>query len=162
MTEADLDEVLALQGAGYPASLHDSAAAFRSRMTLAPDLNLTARRNGALAGYLVSHPWRRGAPPPVDAVLGEAPEGADACWYVHDLSVAADQRGTGVTAALLASGAAAARTRGLGHSELIAVAGAEGFWAKQGWRRVEPLDPDLAAKVAGYGALAVFMAKAPL
>lgn len=160
MEPADLEEVLALQAAGYPPELHDAAPAFLSRMALAPDLNLVARRAGVLAGYLVSHPWRAGAPPPVDAVLPS--NGPSECWYVHDLSVDRAWRGTGVTRALLDQGAAAARVLGLAHAELVAVAGAAPFWEKQGWRATAILAPDLAAKVAGYGPAATFMIKAPI
>ena len=52
MAPQDLAAVLALQAHGYPPALHDSDDAFLSRMALAAELNLTAWREGELAGYL--------------------------------------------------------------------------------------------------------------
>jgi GNAT superfamily N-acetyltransferase len=160
MAPQDLPAVLALQATGYPPALHDSADAFLSRMALAAELNLTAWREGELAGYLVSHPWAAGSPPPVDAVLDPATP-AD-CWYVHDLSVAQAARGLGLGKILLAAGREAAMARRLTRSELIAVDGAAPFWRRQGWAAPAAIAPDLALKVAGYGPSAVFMTREDL
>ncbi len=155
MTPQDLDDVLALQAQGYPAALHDSADAFLSRMDLAPRLNLVAHQGDYLRGYLFSHPWRAGSPPPVDAVLpASAPQD---CWYVHDLSVAEAARGLGLARRLLIAGRDAASDLGLSRAELIAVEGAAPFWRRQGWSLPAIISQDLAAKVAGYGPSAVFM-----
>ena len=160
MAPEDLPAVLTLQAQGYPAALHDSAGAFLSRMSLSAELNLTAWREGELAGYLVSHPWGAGSPPPVDAVL--APATPANCWYVHDLSVAQAARGLGVGRILLSAGRGAAMARGLTRSELIAVEGAAPFWRRQGWTAPATIAPDLALKVAGYGPAAVFMTREDL
>jgi GNAT superfamily N-acetyltransferase len=160
MAPQDLAAVLALQAQSYPQALHDSADAFLSRMALAADLNLTAWREGELAGYLVSHPWAAGSPPPVDALLD--PETPAECWYVHDLSVARAARGLGLGKHLLAAGRDAATARGLTRSELIAVEGAAPFWRHQGWAAPAAIAPDLALKVAGYGPAAVFMTREDL
>jgi GNAT superfamily N-acetyltransferase len=157
MAPQDLPAVLALQALSYPAALHDSADAFLSRMVLAAELNLTAWQGDELAGYLVSHPWAAGSPPPVDAVLDPATP-AD-CWYVHDLSVAQAARGLGLGKILLAAGRDAATARGLTRSELIAVEGAAPFWRRMGWAAPAAVAPDLASKVAGYGPAAVFMTR---
>ena len=161
MTADDLPQVLALQARGYPPALHDGADAFLSRMAMAPAMTLVAHDESGLAGYIVSHPWTRGPPPPVDAALSP-PRAAALCWYVHDLSVVGRARGSGLAQALIADAAAAARAAGLAVSELVAVEGAAPFWTKQGWRAQAPEDPALAAKVAAYGASAVFMTKAPI
>ncbi len=155
MTPQDLDAVLALQASGYPPALHDSADAFLSRMALAPDLNLVAYQGDGLAGYLVSHPWNAGAPPPVDATL-ERPDIA-ACWYVHDLSVADSARGLGLGLRLLRQGRDRAMALGLRRSELVAVEGAGEFWRRLGWTTPSPISRDLTAKVASYGPAAAFM-----
>src|SRR5690348_255724 len=38
------------------------------------------------AGYVLSHPWRFGDIPPLDALLGELPSDADT-YYIHDLAL---------------------------------------------------------------------------
>lgn len=160
MQADDLPAVLVLQTEGYPPALHDAAPAFLSRLAMAPEMNLVAHDDAGLAGYLVSHPWVSASPPPVDTEIAPPVE-AD-CWYVHDLSVASHARGSGLAQALIAAGVTAARARGLARSELVAVEGAAPFWEKQGWRASADVTPALAAKVAAYGASAVFMTKAPL
>lgn len=160
MAPQDLPAVLDLQARGYPPALHDSDAAFLSRMALAPALNLTVWRGDALAGYLVSHPWAAGDPPPVDAVLD--PMTPAECWYVHDLSVAQAAQGLGLARMLLAAGRDAALDLGLTRSELIAVEGAAPFWRRQGWGEPAAIAPSLALKVSGYGPAAVFMTREDL
>lgn len=160
MSPQDLPAVLDLQARGYPAALHDSETAFLSRMALAPELNLTAWLGELLAGYLVSHPWRAGSPPPVDAVLER--ETPAQCWYVHDLSVAEVARGTGLGRTLLGAGRDRAMNLGLTRSELIAVEGAAPFWRRQGWTQPSAITAELASKVAGYGPAAVFMTRESL
>ncbi|MDO8899929.1 MAG: GNAT family N-acetyltransferase [Phenylobacterium sp.] len=160
MAPQDLHAVLDLQCRGYPPPLHDSEAAFLSRMALAPGLNLTAWSKSGLAGYLVSHPWAAGDPPPVDALLAAGTPAE--CWYVHDLSVAEAARGLGLARTLLSAGRDAARALGLARSELIAVEGAAPFWIRQGWRPPQAVSQALAAKVAGYGPAAVFMTREEL
>lgn len=157
MTPIDLPQVLELQAACYPPALHDEAPAFESRLALAPAMNLVAVRGDTISGYLISHPWTTASPPPVNAIL-DPPEGVAQCWFIHDLSVAPSARGAGLGGRLIQAGAQAARAAGLDRSELIAVEGAADFWLAQGWSAVKA-DAALAAKVAGYGALAAYMAK---
>lgn len=152
----DLDDVLSLQSVGYPPALHDGREAFASRIRISPATNLTATGPNGLAGYLISHPWSSRSPPPVDTVLDRLPEGR-ACWFIHDLSVAPSAQGAGLARRLFEAGREAARTLGLERSELIAVEGAAPFWRRLGYHPVVEVGEALAAKVAGYGAAAVYM-----
>lgn len=153
-TAADLPAAMALQAVGYPPHVHDGEAAFASRALVAPSWCWAAETDGRLDGYLLSHPWASLAPPAPDVVLARA---TGPVWYVHDLSVAAHARGTGVGRALLAAcrGSHPAIVR----SELIAIDGAEPFWSRLGWRTVEPLPAALEAKIAGYGAASRYMVR---
>ncbi|WP_125256756.1 GNAT family N-acetyltransferase [Brevundimonas fluminis] len=151
---SDLPAALALQAVGYPTHLHDGEAAFASRPAVAPGWCWVAESAGRLDGYLLSHPWVSMRPPPPDVVLASA-EGP--VWYVHDLSVAAHARGAGTGRALL--NACRAAIPGIRRSELIAVEGAAPYWMRADWRPVDPLPPALAAKVAGYGPLAIYMVR---
>jgi hypothetical protein len=155
MRVGDLHAVLELQNRAYPPALHDSAAAFESRLRLAPEMNLVLEIEGALAAYLVAHPWARLAPPPVDSVLEALPDG-DRCWFIHDLTVSPDRRAGGLARTIFAAGRRAAMGEGLRVAELIAVAGAASFWRRIGFAGVTA-DPALAAKVAGYGPEAIYM-----
>lgn len=157
MTPADLPQVLALQHLAYPPELWDAAAAFESRLRLAPTTNLVLERDGAIAAYLISHPWASQAPPPVDTALDALPAPPHV-WFIHDLTTAPSLRGSGAGRRLYQAGAQAAEALGLATAELIAIEGAEPFWARLGFRRWEA-GADLAMKVAGYGVQAVYMAQ---
>lgn len=158
LTESELPAALALQAATYPAFLLEDEAAFASRLRLAASHSLAATRDGVLLGYLLAHGWRAQSPPPVGAVLS-SDGGAAAVLYVHDLAVAAGARGLGVGRALVDRAFAAAARAGIGAAELIAVEGADGFWRGLGFADA-PLDADLRAKVATYGARARWMRRA--
>ena len=160
MSEADLPGVLAIQAEAYASAdfAPEQPAVYRDRMALAPDLCLVATdAAGALLGYLVSHPWHTGAPPPLDTALGRLPP-ASGCWYLHDCAVAARAHGQGVAAALYQAAQAAAQARGLGRAALVAVGDAASYWARLGYRVQER--PELAAKLSGYGSGARYMARA--
>ena len=152
----DLERVLALQARCYPPELHDSRAALESRLRHAPGLNFIAEKGGVLCAYIVAHPWRSLSPPPVDMVMTEPPE-AEVC-YVHDLSVSPDAGGGGLGRRLFDAMHAASLAAGLSRSELTAVRGAASYWARLGYAPVA-CDAVLAAKVAGYGDDAVYMAR---
>ena len=75
---------------------------------------------------------------------------------MHDLSVSPAARGAGLGRGLLEHSLRAASRLGLRHSELVAVPGAAGYWARLGYVAV-PASEALAEKLRGYGAGAVYM-----
>jgi len=149
----DLEAALALQALGYPEALRDGPEAFASRIDIAPDHCRAVEQGGRLLAWLLSHPWRSFDPPTPDQVL--AP-GGDACWYIHDLSVAPEGRGLGLGRALVENVLARCRPA---RSELIAVSGARPVWLRLGWRDAPDLPTALAAKVAAYGSEAAYMVR---
>ena len=160
MSEADLPGVLAIQAEAYAGAdfAPEQPAVYRDRMALAPDLCLVATdAGGTLLGYLVSHPWHTGEPPPLDTELGALPP-ASGCWYLHDCAVAAQAHGQGVAAVLYQTAQATAQARGLRSAALVAVGNAAGYWARVGYGAQER--PELAAKLSGYGRGARYMARA--
>ena len=98
---------------------------------------------GNIAGYVISHPWRLGAPPPLDTLLGVLPA-APHTWYIHDLALAPAARGTGAAGAIIARIAAACA---LPTMSLVSVGASSGFWHRQGFRPT-PLPP---GKLDTYG-----------
>lgn len=157
MVTGDTAGIFALQARCYPPELHDSEEAFRARLVHAPGMHFVAQDSqGELLGYIVAHPWQKLAPPPVDMVMAEPPI-REVC-YVHDLSVSPDCAGQGIGQRLFEAMRDAALENGLERSELTAVRGAHSFWARHGYSPVY-CDTELAAKVSGYGADAVYMAR---
>ena len=157
MHAADLPAILAVQAQAYAsAAFHpERAEIYVNRMALAPEFcKVAADADGALLGYLVSHPWDEGIPPALDTVLDRLPAPAT-YWYLHDCAVHQRAHGRGVAGKLLAAGQAAARESGLAGGALVAVGDAAGYWRRHGYRRREL--PGLAERLAHYGAGAAYM-----
>lgn len=157
MTSEDLPQVLAVQASCYPPELRDGAAAFLSRLVFQPTTNLVAETAEGISAYLLSHPWRRGSPPPLDTELPPR-DGPSDCWFIQDLSVSPDHRGSGLAHALYAAGREVAAGLALCRSELIAVQDADAFWRSLGYRAVTA-SSGLAHKLASYGPSATYMAR---
>lgn len=112
---------------------------------------------GAIIGYVVSHPWRFGAAPALDSLLGAIPADSD-CYYIHDIALLPVARGQGAAQSCVAGLADHARRSGFTRMALIAIAGTQDFWEKQGFAAVD--DPALAAKLASYDPSARYMSRA--
>src|SRR5690242_138037 len=100
MQVSDLTQVLALQEQAYAGADFEPerVEVYTNRMMLAPQFCLVdLAPDGHLQGYLVSHPWREGVPPALDAILERLPE-PPACWYLHDCAVDGRAKGRGVAA----------------------------------------------------------------
>jgi GNAT superfamily N-acetyltransferase len=127
---------------------------FAERIALCPDGCLVLADGGDLAGYVVSHPWRRFSAPALDRFVHALPEDADA-WFVHDLALAPQARGIGAAATALDMLARVARPRGFAVLSLVAVGDAGAYWARRGF--AGQARPELATKLAGYGPGAAYM-----
>lgn len=154
MTEADLDGVTAVADEAFPNHPEDRAC-FANRLGLYPGgCWVLADEDGAVAGYLVSHPWRLDEAPALNAPLPRLPEAPDV-YYLHDLALASQARGGGHAARGAALAVQAAKDAGLALMTLTAVNEAAPFWARQGFQQRH--SPAMAARLASYGADAVYM-----
>lgn len=125
---------------------------FAERIRLCPEGCLVYGSGDEVAGYLISHPWRRFAPPALGALFGALPPDADS-WFIHDLALAPEARGGGAIAAALAGLEAEARAYPV--ISLVAVEAAADYWRRRGF--ADRSTPDMAAKLAGYGPGALYM-----
>lgn len=142
MTAADLPAVTAIS-----ADVHGRYAEpldiYAERLRLYPAGCFVCEVDGAVRGLLVTHPWARTAPPPaLGAMIHRIPETADT-WYLHDIALVPDTRGLGAGQAAVALIDDLARKAGMLDITLIAVNGADRFWAAQGF--------DYADAVGSYG-----------
>lgn len=108
------------------------------------------------AGYVLSHPWREGSPPLLNAMLGEIPPDAST-YYLHDLALLPVARNIGAASEIVRALTKHATARGFGTMSLVAVNGSRGFWERQGF--VEARVPALADKLLSYEPEAVLMVK---
>nr|WP_249403585.1 GNAT family N-acetyltransferase [Sphingomonas sp. CFBP 13720] len=148
---ADAPAIATLARAGLGA-YGEAAELYAERIALAPDGCFVLTDGDAILGHCISHPWMRFAPPAMHTTLGAIPAAAD-CWYLHDVVVAPEGRGEQAVERLLPTLAANAADQSIATLALIAVGGADGYWARQGFVAVP-------GGAAGFGDDAVYMERA--
>ena len=154
MQPDDLPAVAAISDAVH-GRYTETLAVYAERLALFPSGCFVFANAEHIAGYLITHPWRHEAPPPLGALIGALPSDAD-CLYIHDLALLPEARGTGAGAQAAQQAIAVAATEGFREIVLLAVAGADRFWAGQGFAPVA--DANLAAELcASYGPEVVYM-----
>ncbi len=146
MTVADLRAVEAIGEAVHLAYPEDPEV-FAERLALFPLGCHVLQQGEALAGYVISHPWRLAAPPALNVLLGGLPQPAD-CYYIHDLALLPAARGRGVARRVARALGVMAFSLGLPEVALVAVGDSRGFWERQGF--VAQALPELAEKLASY------------
>ena len=153
MIPTDLDAVLAAAAIihpGYP----EERGVFAERLDLWPEGCRVLDQGGLLAGYAISHPWRYGLPPKLDARLGALPAGADT-YYLHDIALLPNARGRGAAGVLLADLAGLAEWHRFATLSLVAVNASRPIWEAQGFCVAADATPDLGS----YGVDAWFMVR---
>lgn len=154
MTTGDLPRVAEIADAVHP-GFPERAEVFAERLTLYPaGCHVLVASEGALAGYVVSHPWHDRAPPALDTLLGALPA-KPSTFYIHDIALMPRMRGTKAAQTVVASLINHARGAGFANVSLIAVNDSQPFWQRMGFTRVE--DGALDAKLRSYGKSACLM-----
>ncbi len=108
------------------------------------------------AGYVLSHPWKRGSLPALNTLLGAIPADADS-YYIHDLALLPLTRGVGAAGRITAALTKHAQVMNYPTMSLVAVNNSLPFWEKQGFVTEER--PELAEKLAAYEDAARYMVK---
>ena len=99
------------------------------------------------AGYILSHPWRFGALPALNSLLGEIPADADT-YYIHDLALLPVARRIGAATFMTNALAKHARAHGFPTMSLVAVNGSQGFWGRHEFEVADA--PHLIEKLHSY------------
>ena len=149
----DIGVVMAIQTVAH-ADFPEEETVLAERMRLCPQGCFVLVRGEAVNGYMLSHPWSRRRPPPLNRPLVAIPDDAD-CWYLHDLALLPQTRGSGAGAAIVSRLVSLAREEGFGVVALVSVGGSRPFWRKQHFAAVS--DPMLKEKLASYGEGAAYM-----
>ena len=153
----DLDGAQALQRDAYPSFLIEDELAFSSRIVHENSYSLIAIYREKLVAYLLAHAWRSNSPPALGEVLG--PVLKKEALFIHDLVVASTARGSAIGRRLIIEAMQRAERDGLRRAELIAVSGAAPYWKRLGFADPQ-MSPELASRIAGYGADACIMERA--
>lgn len=136
MRAGDLPAVVAIADAVH-GEFTEPLAVYAERLALYPDGCRVFEVDGAVVGLLVTHPWHDGAVPKIGALLGALPAEAD-IYYFHDIALLPAARGTGAGAAAAAFVLAQAKAAGCREIRLVAVNGADSYWAAQGFDYAAP------------------------
>ena len=134
MQISDLRGVLAVADEVHPAFPED-ATVFEERLRLYPAGCLVFSQDERIAGYVLSHPWQASDPPPLNTQLGVLPE-HPSTYYIHDIALLPELRGTGAAALAVALLIARAQKERLATVSLVAVNDSGGFWARHGFHNV--------------------------
>ena len=148
MLSRDLTAVQAISDAVH-GRYSEYPAVYAERLSLYPAGCFVYSGDEGVSGYLLSHPWRLGAPPKLNALLGALPDAPD-CYYLHDIALMPEARGSGAGAAAVERVVRIARDAGYSSIALVAINGADRFWAAQGFA----YEGDAAASYGG-GAFAM-------
>jgi len=109
----------------------------------------------SVAGYAFSHPWVKDSVPSLDMFLTALPD-HPTTYFIHDVTLDCSMRGQGHAARIVPMLIDVARAHGLMHMMLVAVNGAERFWAR--FKFGAWVDADLGITVhEKYGARALLM-----
>jgi GNAT superfamily N-acetyltransferase len=155
LTMLDLPAVEAIATQVHP-QFPEEIAILAERLWLYPDGAHLLELDGAPSGYILSHPWRSGTIPLLNAPLGALPKDPD-IFYIHDLALLNHARGTGAAAMIVGDILRHARALGYNEISLVAVNRSQAFWHKHGFRAVALAE--LAAKLSRYEATATYMRK---
>ena len=136
MRAEDLPAVVAIADAVH-GDFTEPIAVYAERLALYPDGCRVFEVEGAVAGLLVTHPWHEGAVPKIGALIGALPAEAD-IYYLHDIALLPAARGTGAGAAATTFVLAQAKAAGCREIRLVAVNGADRYWAAQGFDYAAP------------------------
>ena len=153
MTDADLPAVTAMAAVLHPDHFEDDAV-FAERLRLYPPGCQVLRAGAQEAGYVISHPWRIGSPPPLNEMIGALPSRPDT-FHLHDLAVLPPARGFGAAGRVIGKLAQRAEAEDCLFLSLVAVGGSETFWRAHGFAPAEQ-----PPEVRSYGDGAVYMVRA--
>lgn len=155
MTENDLPAVCSIADRvhlNYP----EDEAVVVERFRLYPAGCAMLELEGEPSGYALTHPWRYAEPPTLNMMLGAIPE-LPTTYYIHDLALLPETRGSGAGAALAKAAVAHAEEAGHDNVSLVAVNSSVPFWSRFGFEIAH--EPKLATKLMTYDADARFMVR---
>ena len=156
MTEADLDRVAEIAVIGFPDHF-EGRPCFANRLSLNPAGCFVLQTSGGLEGYLIAYPWRAEAAPTLNTLIEAIPADAGVL-YLHDLALTPAVRGQGWSKPAVAAVVDLARAVDRATIALVAVNDAVDFWRGHGFDVRET--PEMAARLASYGADARYMTRA--
>ncbi len=153
MAEADLPSVVAIADVVHVAYPEDDAV-IAERLNLYPAGCALFEKDGRGLAYALTHPWHYAKPPSLNMTLGALPENPTT-YYIHDIALLPETRGSGAGSAIVKAVIAQAKLAGASNLSLVSVNSSGSFWQRFGFEVVA--DPALDAKLKSYDDDARFM-----
>ena len=154
----DLESVLNIQQACYPAALNESKAIWFQRLKDASEYIWIAEISGKVCAYLACYPSRQGKIAPLDSAF-QACRDAD-CLYFHDLAVSPEFAGQQIGRKLVSYALEMAKCHNFRHAALVCVQNARAFWQGCGFCEENQMTPAATEALASYlGQSARYMTK---
>lgn len=156
MEVSDLASVSAMASTIHT-DFFEADTVYQERLELYPNgCHVLQASDGSLIGYAITHPWRLYTMPALNSLLEELPD-EPTTYYLHDIALMPQSRGTGAAREIVSILADHAQNSNFATMSLIAVNGSTGFWQKQGFL---PDDrPELEVKLRTYSDDARFMVR---
>ncbi|RVT45276.1 GNAT family N-acetyltransferase [Rheinheimera sediminis] len=131
LSALDVPGLMLVQQDCYSEELVESAAVMAERILAFSQTCWGYFVEQQMAGYLLAYPSVLGSITPLAAAF-PLYQNAN-CLYLHDMAISSDFRGQSLAPKLLKHATAEAEKMGLQVLALVAVQGAEDYWAKQGF-----------------------------
>lgn len=155
MKKSDLADVCQIAFLCHPNFPEDDEV-LGEKYLLSPDtcFILEGENNRSL-GYILAHPFKQGAIPPLNSVLGGLPQ-QNNTLYIHDLALLPPARGGGNGKKAIRLMRECANKKKLATLSLVAVNGSVPFWRSNGLRPMS-VSQQLKRKLLTYGEDACYM-----
>jgi len=155
VAEADLDAIAEIEHAAYARlGLSEGREALRSWAALSPDTCFVLELDRRVAGYLLALPFPAGHTPSLGRPDSVSANEVSANLHLHDIVLAEDVRGRGLSKMLLRRLEAVAAARMFERVSLVSVGGSQGFWTAAGFTK----HPEVAVTET-YGSQAMYMSR---
>lgn len=158
LAPGDLPHLLDIQLACYGPHFIENADVYAGRLASPVNCSLVCERAGTVCAYLAAYRSAHGKVTPLHGAF-ETPPGTPDTLYLHDMAVLPAYAGQGLARALLERLWGEGRARGLRHTALVSVQDTQDYWARHGYVPQPLHDEGERARLASYGAGAVYMAR---
>lgn len=151
MTLQDLEHVSEVQKKTFTRDLCETNEVFENRFETFGQYFHVAKSGQTLIGYMVAFPWKSGETPVNNQNFPETLPTPD-CFYIHDITLLPEARGTGLARAMIEKACETGRSLGFVTISLVAVSQSGNYWDKNGFQENLEISLDKKNKIiANYG-----------
>jgi ribosomal protein S18 acetylase RimI-like enzyme len=154
MEKHHLSDVIKVQKATFTEDLCEALDVFQNRIERFGQYYKVAIIDDSVVGYMICFPWTLGDTPINNEKFPENIPQPN-CFYIHDITLLPQARGTGLAKAMIEESYKMARELGFSQVELVSVSQSGNYWDKVGFEAYADITEKKRAsilKVYGEGA----------